>query len=385
MNGFHLLLTLDYELPADGLGEVRRDILAPTRALLDICERHQAPLTIMAEVGELWAFEREDNAGFPRSLHYDPACAIRQQLVEAVRRGHDVQLHLHPQWIQAKWRDGRWSLDYGHYRLTDFSNDDMAAHLHSAKACLENLLSPVEPEYRCLGFRAGHWNTSPSGRYLAALLSAGLQSDTSVFKGGFCQNAAVAYDYRDAYSQVKAWYAHPQDINRSVPQTGVLIVPIATERVPLIRMLSPRRLWLARRYLREDRLITAAAGQVRSTDPSSWLTRLKRLNPLASHPRKLDFCKLTSSQLLRATARLMRKYAGEAACQPIPLVLIGHSKQVGSGANVDVFLQKLVDRFGSQIHFSTYQHFVQLYRQWPDVRGNGLDGKEHAHVQADSH
>ena len=112
-----IILTLDYELPQNRYPDVRCYMLEPTLALLEACKAWGAPLTIMVEMGELWAWEKPENEGFRRSIGYDAASAVRDQLVSAVKSGHDVQLHLHPQWLKARWKDGTWQLDYSKYRL----------------------------------------------------------------------------------------------------------------------------------------------------------------------------------------------------------------------------------------------------------------------------
>ena len=48
-----------------------RDVVDPTRRLLDICERHGVKMTIMFEVGEYWAFERHEDQ-LRRDLGYSP-------------------------------------------------------------------------------------------------------------------------------------------------------------------------------------------------------------------------------------------------------------------------------------------------------------------------
>jgi hypothetical protein len=168
-NMFALIPTVDYELPAHSEADVLRYIIQPTNALLDICQTYGAKLTTMLEIGELWAFENAENVGFKEHLGYDPAEKIRHQLVDAIQRGHDVQLHLHPQWLGAKWTQDAWQLDYSKYQLTALDYDEMVDVLRSGKEYLESLLGPHSDNYSCIGFPAGNWNTQPSSKYSRAL------------------------------------------------------------------------------------------------------------------------------------------------------------------------------------------------------------------------
>ena len=77
-------------------------IVKPTTDLLEICEKYDARYTIFAEICEYWAF-KEYSQALTADLGYTPHREIEHQLTLAIQKGHDVQLHLHPQWIGAKY------------------------------------------------------------------------------------------------------------------------------------------------------------------------------------------------------------------------------------------------------------------------------------------
>ena len=114
----HLILSLDYEIFGSGSGDVRQDMIEPTRRLLTLCGRYSAKLSIMLEVGEYWAMKKAEETG---SLHldYSPSQQIEEQIQYAVRCGHDVQLHLHPWWIGATFEDNKWRLCPQYIRISD--------------------------------------------------------------------------------------------------------------------------------------------------------------------------------------------------------------------------------------------------------------------------
>ena len=72
-------------------------IIEPTNRILDICNRNGAKLTIMFEVAEYWAFKQYDDH-LTNKLGYSPSQEMEQQAIKAIIQGHDVQLHIHPQW-----------------------------------------------------------------------------------------------------------------------------------------------------------------------------------------------------------------------------------------------------------------------------------------------
>ena len=371
----HCIVTVDYELPAGGRGDVRYHMIEPTARLLDVCEAHDARLTVMAEVGEIQAFEGQSREAYAAASGYEPSEEIRGQLVSAVRRGHDVQLHLHPQWRGARWRDDHWDLDYRRYQLTDSTFDEAVDLLRSGKRYLDDLLKPQVSDYSCIGFRAGNWNTQPAEFYLAALRQAGLRSDTSVFKWGYARSDAANFDYRAAHSHFRAWYASDTDINRLGETSGIIEVPIATLLVPVSRMLTLTRLRRAFTYLSEDKSVRSAIRGVSADvpraqgaeSPQRRLSRRFSRRLFRRRAKKLDFCKLSAREM----GSMLRVFVEQAAANdddhPTPLVLIGHSKQRGAERSLERFLRLAKQRFGDALIFSNYRDFVEKYRESPSV------------------
>src|SRR5262249_22460472 len=145
-----------------------------------VCEEFRTPLTIFLEVGEYWFLERY----LPES-----AARIRAQLCEAVRRGHDVQVHLHTRWLPefgaAVEADGRTILlSRDVPRLHDLPPKALEDVFTTARSFLESLLQPVRESYRARVFRGGKYQIQPHDAIFRALESSGYQVDSSVWHGG---------------------------------------------------------------------------------------------------------------------------------------------------------------------------------------------------------
>ena len=352
-----LILTLDYELPQNRRSDIRRYMLEPMQALLEACESCGAKVTIMAEMAELWAWERPENEGFRMSLGYDPAIAVRRQLVQAVKGGHDVQLHLHPQWLGARWSGKQWDLDYAKYRLPLLDYGELVEILRRGKRDLDEMLRPHCADYACLGFRAGNWITQPSADYLRALQDAGLSSDTSVFKWGYIRTPSVFLDYRDAYSPILPWYANG-DINRAA-KNGVLEMPIYAEPTRIWGLFSLKRLGLASRYFLEDRMIARAVRGPVPVDPRDGRRKGKLRSLLRVYPRKFDFCKLTAREMIGMVERILREYDPGDEARILPVVAMGHSKEIGRCSDISRFLREVRKGFSASVRFATYREAIR--------------------------
>ena len=143
-----VILTDDYEIFGNGSGDIDNCLIKPTEKLLKLCTRYEVPVTLFVDVAEYWAFLEEENKGTLQE-GYKPASKIREQLIEAIKSGHDVQLHLHPQWLNYKYdRQNGWQVDLNLWRLPSLpygskeERKSILGALYQGKRTLEEMLKP---------------------------------------------------------------------------------------------------------------------------------------------------------------------------------------------------------------------------------------------------
>lgn len=325
-------LTLDYEtwqpIPDGRRIDWEQDVFGPTAALLDALDGTGARMTIFAECGE-WFWLREN----------EPALAERweQQLRDARLHGHDVQLHLHPQWLPelGARRDGdRWIWNHELARAADYPGD-LELLIARCKRLIEETLEPVDPGYRVTCFRAGAYEAQPFARLYDALASNGLRCDSSVYPGA--RHPERGYDYTLAYSQHQPYFA-----SRSDPQLKAPPAERALVELPVMAF-GPNDRWtfdasegnrFARRLLEwRLRQVAEAPTTERLRRRRAWGIRIGNL-----YARFHSMRGLLNRILPRRLAWLMTGYQAEALAQHEYYVLVGHSKTdldpeaVGRGA-----------------------------------------------------
>src|SRR5947207_14356995 len=112
----YLALTHDWELRGDGSGDIDEIQFAPLQRLLEIYQRAGARTTFMPDVMQQIAF---------RSLEHEhpelKSFADRwdEHVLAARQSDHDIQLHLHSQWSDARYQGGRWEL-HGPWSLLSY-------------------------------------------------------------------------------------------------------------------------------------------------------------------------------------------------------------------------------------------------------------------------
>jgi hypothetical protein len=349
---FRVLFTVDYEIHGNGHGSPRELMVEPTERMLAQLDRHGAKLTVMADMAEIERFRRHRDETGRDEFDYE---RIRAQLETAVGTGHDVQLHLHPSYYESRYRDGHFEQEYAAYDLARLPYERLEKMVRDGKTRLETLLRPIDPDYRCIAFRAANWSMNPACAIVKALAANGIYIDSSVFKGGK-RDGMVHFDYSEAESALVPWPVDPNDVCRRHAAGSVLEFPIYCEPQPVWRFLTLNRIYRAV----QDRLHPLPLDEYRGVRAgrgglAAMVARLHRL--LAQrHPWKLDFNQCSGRQLIAALRRIDARYAGHD--HVLPVVLIGHSKIFTrwNERSLEPFL-RFVNEHSERFGFGTFRDF----------------------------
>src|SRR5205814_5201029 len=98
---------------------------------------------------------------------------VRGQINELHQQGHEIGLHLHPQWANARHRDGAWELDYSEYNLCTLPRPRIDEIVTQSIAWLRGVLS--DPQFVPVSFRAGNWLFQPTGTAAQVLTERGIK------------------------------------------------------------------------------------------------------------------------------------------------------------------------------------------------------------------
>ena len=71
----------------------------------------------------------------------DPAIdLVKHQIRDFYEEGFELGLHLHPQWYNARYENGKWLLDYSEYNLCTLPRERIAANRRSLDRLLAECL-----------------------------------------------------------------------------------------------------------------------------------------------------------------------------------------------------------------------------------------------------
>jgi hypothetical protein len=231
----NIVLTIDYELFLGGkTGSVHECMIEPTKWLSSILEKNNSKMTIFWDFLHYYRLlELEKKFS---ELEQDRH-VIEKQILDLAKSGHDVQLHLHPHWLDANYEDGKWNFKYERFKLHDLSSDIRNHDINTITGCvsiskklMEDLIRKVNPDYKVNAFRAGGYLIEPFDKIKDALLMNEIKIDSSVCPGSIRYNENFSFDFR--------YYPKKTNYNFEITPKDVLTtgqfteIPITTVRVP---------------------------------------------------------------------------------------------------------------------------------------------------------
>ncbi len=321
---FGIVFTSDYEIHGNGEGSPKDLMVEPTDRMMQLFNQYGAKLTIMADIGEIIRFGEHFQETGNDEFHYEE---ITTQLKTAVKSGHDVQLHIHPSYFNARNINGKWNQNWEEYSIADLPFERLNELVKAGKNFLEELLKPVKPDYTCFAFRAANWSMHPSANIVKALVSNTIAIDTSVFKYGK-RTGRVTFDYTDAFNDAIPWTVDHTDVCKYDKQGKLLEFPIYSENRNIFAFLSPNRIFrLILEKMHPDQKYEPADLNENSANKAeekkSVFTKIVSLFS-DKHAWKMDFNQCTGKQLIAGLKRIEKKYSD--FDKKVPVVLIGHSK-----------------------------------------------------------
>ena len=295
----------------------------PAERLREIFLRHDARFVNFVEAAE---FERIDELATD-----DCIGLVKRQIRQLHEEGFETGLHLHPQWYNAVFEQGKWLLDSAEYNLCELPAPRITQIVDRSLAYLRHVVGSAS--FTPLSFRAGNWLFQPTRAAARVLASTGIRIDSSVFKGGLQRSRGL--DYRRSLNNADYW-RFASDVNAPDPSGALIELPIYVAMVPFWQMLTRKRTSFGRRR-------RAVAQRPAQGSPIEGVSgRLRRLGDFVRlrYPLKLDFCRMT----LRELCGMLEHVVSEDRDDPDtlrPVVAIGHTKDLLDPDTVEKFLTYL--------------------------------------------
>lgn len=330
----YILLTLDYELYGNGSGDVFKHIIEPTKKILHICNTYNAKITIFFEVIEYWKLKEEWNKGNKMGYIDNPIVAMENQIQEAYKNGHDVQLHLHPQWVDAKWIHGAWVVNNEEWRLGGYrrnNSTEIYNLIKKGKETIEEIIKAVDSNYVCSTLRAGGYNIQPSHEIVNAMKLLGMKADCSIVPGAIEKGSLSQYDFSTIPIDKGYWECGKQ--LESEGETGIFEIPIVT--FPIIRWKKyfSRERFFAIMNNRKSAINTFNAKTHKQDNKKSLFSKIAYF--FQKEYTTWDFCLFSKSLHKECISKISKQ------SQRFIFSIVGHPKSFVNGKGVIYLLKQL--------------------------------------------
>ena len=354
MKSLDIVLTVDYEIHGNGQGEFVDFCFRPTNHMLSIANEYGAKVSLMAEMEHYFAMKSYPDV-FLKEIRM-----FEEQLARTIKEGHDVQLHLHPQWLGAKLLNNKWVFPYNATSIALLCDDyDLAyTRVKKAKAWLSERLRGISTTYECVAFRAGFFQMQPSLNITRALVSNKILCDTSVVQGLFRDGWNGKLDYRSVPKQVGAYRALMNNVSIIDDSSSIMEMPlsvaeynIASEKV--LRLLGKANT-VKSTISAIQRMKLDHSSNYHSNIPTPLKNNLLHKIGNSKRFRYLDFCLENPDYILAFIKRKLRKQEGDS-----PLILIAHSKDFVFSNRFRYLLSKISKI--PQCNFLTLQEASRKY------------------------
>ena len=343
----HLAFVDDWELSGNGSGDVDALQFRPMRELVGIYNVHGIRGSFNAEVMQQLTFRKFQAAHAELKTRAD---AWDAAVLETFKQGHDIQLHIHPQWMNARYENEAWRLT-SDWSILNYDPAVAYEMLSAGKAYLENLLRLVDPNYRCVSFRSGSWCIAPSPHMLGLLVKLGVVFDMSIVGGVRYETRNIQLDYTNCEETFLPYYPVMTDARKVSGQREKIICIPTNHFYGSRRQVFKHHLTQGWQKVKQriapapsknsDRSVEAYGHEWAQAGHASMRTRVyeKGVVPylkgkhLISDIAQLDYTLLT--EMLQS----IRRRAAQSGLPDVPVILENHTKDIQDFSHIERFIK----------------------------------------------
>ncbi len=365
-----LIFTNDWELYGDGSGDFFEIQAEPMNQIINLFKKYNAKMTFFAEVAQQMSYLRyskKDNSFNIISAKWE------EMTQKAISEGHDVQLHLHPQWIDSKFDNSKWTLNMDKWSIARMKRAECKKFIADAKSYLEKIALAASPNYKTVGFRSGSYCSLPAQPLIDCLFENDILYDSSVTKGWYHHDL---YDFRNAHSNVNPWFFsdnHNFSVDKS--ESKMMEFPIYSFKKIhslLLKKFFPSwyyKIFFGIKDIQDETNWQIEKEKVKDVRYPRKNRKLRKgiftkLNLIKKSILKSDYIQLSyddlpASVFVKEILKLV-KMKGDSY---LPVVAIGHTKDMHNTDNLENILEQLNLKANGNVSYMTLTEAYNFFSQ----------------------
>ncbi len=361
MKDFIVLLEDDWELKGNGLGNVASHQYLPAQFLMRTCEELEIPMSFMVETAQGIAYR--DTEGLSRD-HQLQHRFWEETVHSMVDRGFDVQLHLHPQWWNAVYKDGFFHLGED-WNIGNYDPSAQKELIQKGVRYLKEAFGVKGP----IAFKGGSWGLQPSHHLLDTLKEEGIRLLLGMRDGLWIPDNNV--DYRGMEEPYLPYYPDKADIRKKGENEGIIALPLQPY-APGIKVNLRLAVRAIRRKLMPDKGgeewgTASAPAEILANSPLKERSKFRSsFHPYLAH---LKIGEVPFAFMREGFERILRR-SEKFEERPFPIVIESHTKSFhGYYRDISRFLEHVRKRYSDRVTFMDLTTYYETYaRPWTDPK-----------------
>jgi hypothetical protein len=353
---FNILIEDDWEVMGNGLGNVAQLQYLPSMFFMKLARRLGIKMTFMVDVVQQLVYKEHIHSDYNLKLQknlWDDTVLLMKSY------GFDVQLHLHPQWMNATLKDDFFYLG-NNWNFGRYSQAEQENLIRESINYLEDLITPIDPEYKVIAYKGGSWGLQPSGNLLRNMEKYGIRIVMGVRQGMALPSNGV--DYTTLEESTMPYYPDYDDLCKISPEKkDIIVIPLQTV-TPGIKGLSFLAADMFKRKIsKKDSMRHFYNGHVpekiNELSPISEDSRPRF--PFINYKTHLKIGNQPFSYLKTSFDQVIKRLADN-PFERIPILIECHTKQYNNYfGDIEMFLSYVLEKYGDVAEFSSLTDFLK--------------------------
>ena len=353
---FNILIEDDWEVMGNGLGNVAQLQYLPSLFFMKLANRLGIKLTFMVDVVQQLVYKEhihsDHNLKLQKNLWDDTVLLMKHY-------GLDVQLHLHPQWMNATLKGDFFYLG-NNWNFGRYSNAAQESIIKDSISYLEDLITPIDPDYKVVAYKGGSWGLQPSGDLLRNMEKYGIRIIMGVREGMSLPSNGV--DYTNLEEATMPYYPDYNDLCKiSSEKKEIIIIPLQTVTPGIKGLGFLAADMIKRKISKKDSMYHYYNDKIPSqiTDLSPVSEDSRPRFPFINYKTHLKIGNQPFSYLKTSFDQVIKRL-GDTPFERIPILIECHTKQYTNYyKDIEKFLSYVLEKYSDVAEFSSLTDFLK--------------------------
>lgn len=350
MKSIKVILEDDWEIHGNGSGNVAAKQYIPLLFYLDILNKYNIKATFFPDLAH-YDFLNKNN----KIRNYRIQELLwNESLLLIMEKGHEVGLHIHPQWLSAEIKENGILLG-NEWNIGSYTIAEQEYLIEQGVEHINNMYKEVSIDMRVSVFKAGSWSMHPSGNILSILYKNDIGTILGPIKNTVIPRFLVDYSKMESpfYPYICDW----DDISK--------IAKVKLNPMTVIIPITPLKLNL---QISINYLISRARKSINKwfDQPGDQIKHLNNLkSPIKPNKKNMYWTHMKlngySFQYLKSTFNKAISTVDKIGDKNYILIVIeSHSKLFKNYyKDIELFFNYIFDKYGDRIEFMTVTDFVK--------------------------